>query len=411
MRRLRRALCLLALAGSTPTAWAQAEVAGAIAPTPDAPQSTDDSTAASPNGLLAPVLPPDMLDGALIYRQFRDGLADPDCQPQSTDAKWQRHFSHAPERLADREDDILPLFGYVVGVMRDADLPTEFALIPFVESGYHPGVSSSAGPAGLWQFVSLTARNHGVRMRRGYDGRLSPVDSTQAAVRYLKTLHGMFGGDWRLAVMAYNAGENRVLQAMQRAGVSAGNAHPTQLRGLSKTTTAYVEKLHALACSLEQAGDQPSWLTALQRPVPRLQPLELPSDFGSLSAWAQREGHDADQLAGLNPALSRMRSAPAGGSLWVLAPAPNGASPRISASDLIGGQDDGPNNGDADAPFLTRRAADDTDASHKVVRGDTLSTIARRYGVRTQQLLKWNKLKARAIIKPGMVLIVSDPSR
>jgi membrane-bound lytic murein transglycosylase D len=396
MRGLGWALCLLALAGGGPAAWAQ--------------QAESPSPVADPYGLLAPVLPPDMLDGAQIYRQFRDGLADQDCKPQSTDAQWQRHFSHAPERLADRQDDILPLFGYVVGVMRDADLPTEFALIPFVESGYHPGASSSAGPAGLWQFVSLTARNHGVRMRRGYDGRLSPVDSTQAAVRYLKTLHGMFGGDWRLAVMAYNAGENRVLQARQRGGASAGSARPSRLPGLSRTTVAYVEKLHALACTLEQAGERPSWVAALQRPVPRLQPLELPSDFGTLSAWAQREGHDVDQLTGLNPALTRLRSTPAGGPLWVLAPAPDGASPKISAADLIG-SGDSTRNADADAPFLTRRNDDDTaTASHTVIRGDTLSSIAKRHGVRTQQLLQWNKLKPRAVIKPGMVLVLADPA-
>ena len=66
----------------------------------------------------------------------------------------------------------------------------------------------------MWQFIGTTARNHEVPMRSGYEGRLSPVDSTQAAVRYLKTLHGMFGGDWRLAVMGYNAGEYRILQSL-----------------------------------------------------------------------------------------------------------------------------------------------------------------------------------------------------
>jgi membrane-bound lytic murein transglycosylase D len=408
MKRLRWALGLLAMASSNPVAWAQAEGAGTTVPLPTEPQHAVSAEPPAANGSSAPAQPSDMLDGTQIYRQFRDGLADPDCQPQSTDAKWQRHFSHAPERLADREDDILPLFGYVVGVLHDADLPTEFALIPFVESGYHPGASSRNGPAGLWQFVSLTARNHGVRVRRGYDGRLSPVDSTQAAVRYLKTLHGMFGGDWRLAVMAYNAGENRVLQAMRRAGVNPGNARPPRLPGLSNTTIAYVEKLHALACSLEQAGKRPAWMSALQRPVPRLQPVALPSDFSSLSSWARHEGHDADQLAGLNPVLSRLSSASTGGPLWVLAPAPDGASADIFASDRIGS---GNHANDADAPSLVRQAPEAADASHTVKRGDTLSSVAHRYGLRTQQLLQWNKLKPRSIIKPGMVLLLADPVR
>ena len=70
-------------------------------------------------------------------------------------------------------------------------------------------------------------------MRAGYDGRLSPVDSTRAAVRYLKTLHGMFAGDWRLAVMAYNAGEYRVFGALRRSGQVARDADPEKLESLS----------------------------------------------------------------------------------------------------------------------------------------------------------------------------------
>ena len=116
------------------------------------------------------------------------------------------------------------LFGYVVEELRKANLPTEFALIPFVESGYRPNARNGSGPTGLWQFIATTARNHRVPMANGYDGRLSAVDSTQAAVRYLKTLHGMFGGDWRLATMAYNAGEYRVLQSLRKAGMNAQNA-------------------------------------------------------------------------------------------------------------------------------------------------------------------------------------------
>lgn len=404
MRRLRWALCLLAIAGGDPAAPAQAR---GIDPPQGGPQLAVPGAAGGSRALSKPAQPPDTLDGAQVYLQFRDGLAEQDCQPQPADAKWQGEVSHAPARLADRQDDILPLFGYVVGVLRDAGLPTEFALIPFVESGYHPGAGGRSGPTGLWQFVSLTARHHGVRMRRSYDGRLSPVDSTQAAVRYLKTLHGMFGGNWRLAVMAYNAGENRVLEAMQRAGVDAGSAHPSRLPGLSSTTVGYVEKLHALACSLEQAGERPAWLGALQRPIPHLQPLKLPSDFGSLSSWARNEGHDAEQLAGLNPALSQLHGPQGGGSLWVLAPAPEGASPPVSALDLVGA-----NGHDADVHAPAFGASEDSgDATHTVARGDTLSSIAHRYGLRTEQLLRWNRLNTRSLIKPGTVLRLADPAR
>ena len=171
---------------------------------------------------------PSQRNGRQIYESFRAGLAEPECNAAATSVRWKKHFSQAPIRLTRTNDDLLPLFGYVVDALREADLPTEFALIPFVESGYKPGARSASGPAGLWQFIGITARNHGVAMRNGYDGRLSPVESTQAAVRYLKTLNGMFGGDWRLAVMGYNAGEYRILQSMRRAGMNAQNAKPAQ---------------------------------------------------------------------------------------------------------------------------------------------------------------------------------------
>src|SRR3546814_15089392 len=124
--------------------------------------------------------------------------------------------------------------------MREAHRPTGYALSPVVESGYKPGARSSSGPAGLWQFIALTARDHEIAIRPGYDGRLSPVESTRAAVRYLKTLHGMFAGDWRLAVMAYNAGEYRVLGPLKRSGQRAMDADPAQPVGPAASPRADV---------------------------------------------------------------------------------------------------------------------------------------------------------------------------
>jgi membrane-bound lytic murein transglycosylase D len=182
-----------------------------------------------------------------------------------------------------------------------------------VESGYRPNARNGSGPTGLWQFIATTARNHRVPMANGYDGRLSAVDSTQAAVRYLKTLHGMFGGDWRLATMAYNAGEYRVLQSMRKAGMNAQNAKPSALPGLSPVTHAYVEKLHALACVLEDVEDQPGVMASLDRTVPVLKDHTLPAGT-SVQQWAAQRALDPARIARLNPALAsggRPRAPPA----------------------------------------------------------------------------------------------------
>lgn len=251
-------------------------------------------------------------NGRDIYQRFRDGLADPSCEP-GVSSRWRQHFANAPKRLASKDDDLLPLFGYVVDALRENHLPTEYALIPFVESGYRPGARSAAGPAGLWQMIAITARNHRVPMREGYDGRLSPVESTEAAVRYLKTLHGMFGGDWRLAVMAYNAGEYRVFNAIKRAGVNIADARHDQLTGLSDITTAYVRKLHALSCLMEQADDREEWLSALDRPVPRLAAVTVPDGVDSVGEWAARTDQDAAWLQRLNPVFGDGRIGRPGG--------------------------------------------------------------------------------------------------
>ena len=258
--------------------------------------------------------------GLEIYARFREGLADPDCPVDGSSERWRRHFAKAPQRLGESDDDTLALFGYVVDALREADLPTEYALIPFVESGYKPGARSAGGPAGLWQMATITARHHGVPIRAGYDGRLSPVESTRAAVRYLKTLHGMFAGDWRLAVMAYNAGEYRVFGALRRAHQVARDADPSKLASLSGITLAYVRKLHALSCLLDRADDREAWLQALDRPIPVLEAVELPAGTVDLARWARSGDRDAAMVRRLNPALAGGRIARGHRTLRVLAP-------------------------------------------------------------------------------------------
>ena len=385
-------------------------------------------------------------NGRDIYARFREGLAEPDCEPGASD-RWQRHFANAPRKLADSDGDVLPLFGYVVDALREANLPTEYALIPFVESGYRPGARSAGGPAGLWQFIALTARNHKVRMRPGYDGRLSPVESTRAAVRYLKTLHGMFAGDWRLAVMAYNAGEYRVFGALKRSGQTARNARPETLTGLSPITQAYVRKLHALSCVLDRADDGEAWRQAMDRQVAVLAPVDLPAGAANIESWASRNGVDGDLVKRINPAFASGRVPHGGPVPRVLAPlsaasrlgSGSGPTTAAPARSLAEGPDAAPvaravavaaapparpaatladrlPTTMADATYATviepptpiADVADLTVASrsriHVVERGDSIWRIARRYDVTSAALLERNDLAADSVLKPGMTL-------
>ncbi|MDR0184936.1 lytic transglycosylase domain-containing protein [Lysobacter arvi] len=359
---------------------------------------------------------PRVRNGLEIYRSFRDGLAEPECDAEATSPRWRQHFAHVPRRLAARDDDVLPLFGYVVDALRENHVPTEFALIPFVESGYRPGARSAAGPAGLWQMIAITARNHGVTIRKGYDGRLSPIDSTQAAVRYLKTLHGMFAGDWRLAVMAYNAGEYRVLGALKRSGQNMRDVQLDKLVGLPDITVAYVRKLHALSCLIAQADDRADWMSAIDRDVPRLQAVTLPSDVKRLDQWAARSGQNAAQLLRWNPVYADGRIGAAGGSARLLSVADTAPAERVAESVMVGGSTAIASNIAEDvvsavaasepAPVAIESTPSTAARRHTVARGESAWTIARRYRITVADLMRRNGLALKAVLKPGQSLLI-----
>ena len=325
--------------------------------------------------------------GSDIYAAFEDGLAEPGCEAGAS-ARWREHYANTAARLANARDDTMPLFGYVVDAMRAENLPTEYALIPFVESRYHPEARSDGGPAGLWQMIGTTARRQGVSMRGGYDGRLSPVESTRAAVRYLKLLDRTFAGNWRLAAMAYNAGEGAVLAAVRRNGHGVRTTDADAVSGLSPITLAYPRKLQALSCLLQEAHARAAWQDAIDRPVPLLVGIRLPAGSGSLDAWASRHGLDAQALRRMNPGFPQ--GALGGRIPDLLAPALAPASQPVRA-------------------FLPRTPpiARDNGWSrrmHVVAPGESLADIAHRNGLATDALAARNGLRAGQTVRPGMVL-------
>ena len=326
--------------------------------------------------------------GRDAYERFRSGLAEPACPAQGA-GRFTKQYAHAPRQLAER-DETLATFAHVVDSMRAAHLPTEYALIPFVESGYKPTARSPAGPAGLWQFIASTARNHKVPMRAGYDGRMSAVDSTRAAVRYLKTLHGMFGGNWRLAVMAYNVGEGRIFSALKRSGQSARTAKAESLAGLPDITRVYDDKLHAISCVIAQAEKEPRWLASLDRPVRRLAPVA-----GSDALVAQHPVDSARSENGDRLLASLMPNVVAGGSSAAAVGA-TAAAPSAGAA---------PSSVPAATAVEATKPADPA-RRHTVAAGESLWRIARRYGVTVGHLLNVNGLDAGRLIAPGTVLAI-----
>ena len=172
--------------------------------------------------------------------EFKRHLADK--APCTTARKkWMRHYAPYTRQLRTTNGRGRLLFNNVLTKMHAAGLPSEYALIPFVESHYVPTARSPLGPAGLWQFTARTARNHGLKVSGKHDERMNPARSTDAAIKYLRYLHRKFKGHTESVLMAFNAGEGRVMASRRKNG-----------RKLSGITHVYPDKITAISCNILQ---------------------------------------------------------------------------------------------------------------------------------------------------------------
>ena len=132
---------------------------------------------------------------------------------------------------------------YIVEEVNLRGMPTEIALLPFVESAFNPVAKSTAKAMGIWQFMPATGKDFKLTQNVFRDERRDVLQSTHAALDYLQRLHRQFG-DWQLALAAYNWGEGNVAKAIKR-NQAAGL--PTDYLSLKmpKETRDYVPKLMA----------------------------------------------------------------------------------------------------------------------------------------------------------------------
>jgi membrane-bound lytic murein transglycosylase D len=178
-----------------------------------------------------------------LWERVRLGFAMPDLDNELVREQEQWYASRPDyiQRMVERSR--LYLF-HVVEELELRNMPTELALLPYIESAFNPQAVSSAKAAGLWQFMPGTGRDFQLTQNILRDDRRNVIDSTRAALDYLQKLHAQFG-DWHLALAAYNWGPGNVKRAIERnraANLGTGYAD----LDMPAETRHYVPKLQAV---------------------------------------------------------------------------------------------------------------------------------------------------------------------
>ena len=219
-----------------------------------------------------------------------------------------RWLQRNPEFLTRLADRAATFQAYVLQEVLRRDMPAEVALIPLVESALNPHARSVEGAVGLWQFMPATGRRFGLGRDWWHDERRDPISSTRAALDYLAFLHRKFD-DWLLAFAAYNAGEGTVQKAVRRAERDGRSTDFFSL-SLPRETRMYVPRVLAFAAVLTQPEKYRVSVPAVANHIPFIA-VRTHSQF-DVGVAADALNADPDMLKRWNPSLNQWSTPPHG---------------------------------------------------------------------------------------------------
>jgi membrane-bound lytic murein transglycosylase D len=177
------------------------------------------------------------------WERIRRGFAIPNLNTPLVD-KWTAYYARHPESMNRMANSAGKYLYYIVEEINRKGLPTELALLPFVESAYNPIAYSHANASGLWQFIPSTGTQFKLKQDWWHDQRRDPIASTNAALDYLEYLFE-FQGDWYLALASYNWGEGAVQRAVKQ-NAAAGKGTDYLSLNMPAETRNYLPKLQAI---------------------------------------------------------------------------------------------------------------------------------------------------------------------
>jgi len=321
-----------------------------------------------------------------IWERIRNGFAMPDLDNElvSERERWYQDRPDYVQRMTERGSKYL---FHIVEELERRGMPSELALLPFVESAFNPQAVSSAKAAGMWQFMPATGRVFELRQNMFRDDRRDVLASTRAALDYLQKLYGMFG-DWHLALAAYNWGEGNVSRAITKAKKAGKGTTYADLK-MPPETRLYVPKLQAVKNIVARPERFALTLPAIGN-HPYFQSVEIVRDI-DVALAARLAEVSLDDFRTLNPSLSRPVLL-AAATPQILLPWDNAI---IFQTNLNGYDGDRLSSWTAWSVPSTLKPAD----------------AARRVGMTEEELRSVNRIQGRMLIKAGSTLLVRRTDR
>ena len=210
-------------------------------------------------------------------------------------------YSARPDYLLRMTERSRKYLFHIVEELERRNMPTELALLPFIESAFNPQAVSSAKATGMWQFMPATGKQYELKQNVFRDDRRDVLASTRAALDYLQKLYGLFG-DWHLALAAYNWGEGNVGRAIAK-NQQAGQAGRYTDLGMPMETRFYVPKLQAIKNMVADPAAFGSQLPPIQN-HPFFQSVDIKRDI-DVALAARLAEVSLDDFKALNPSLNQ----------------------------------------------------------------------------------------------------------
>ncbi|WP_304729480.1 LysM peptidoglycan-binding domain-containing protein [Parasutterella excrementihominis] len=345
--------------------------------------------ASEPPGEIEEIVTPGADDDEIytVWTRVRDGFKIPNMENSVVDENLAK-YSKRPDylqRMANRSQKYLY---HIIEEVTARGMPTEIALLPFVESAFVTNAKSRVKAAGLWQFMPATGKHYELDQTMWKDERYDVLQSTAAALTYLQRLHDEFD-DWPLAFAAYNWGEGNVRRAIKR---NQSLGLPTDYMSLKMPaeTRNYYPKLQAIKNIVQNPNDYGIKLPTIYN-EPFFVQIFKDQDIDVKRA-AKLAGMSHEEFSTLNPSFNR--------PVIVASHNHSMLMPTDKLDQFIENL----------VAYRTSGKPLSSWTTYRVQPEDTVAAIARKAHMTEAALREANQIPAGRRIKPGSLVLVSKSS-